>query len=537
MRVWLLTTGVGCALAFTACGDSGRGDSTDADAAAPAPDDAGVDPDARAATDGGGDAVAKDAGPGEPPTITLGAKDRFLLLGTIITPDVVIEGAVLIEQSIITCVDTASVCAGKPNAPGATIIDTKGIIAPGLVDTHNHILFDIFDNDDWVPAQKYQNHDQWPGEPRYQAMLDVKQCLANDSQGKPAWCAQTAYGTAAGNLRCEMDKWGELKGIVSGTTSIVGLPGTSAPCFGSLARSIDVSQNGLTTDKVQTSATFPPSNPDGVCTNFTSGATDAFIVHAGEGVDQKSRDEFAKLGTVTTSANCLYAKQTSVTHGVAFGPNEWQVMAAAGMRLTWSPHSNVSLYGATANVPQAIAAGVEIALAPDWSMGGSQNMLEELRFARDWDKAQWGSSLTSKELIRMSTVTPAKLLGVSALVGSLATGMLADLAVFAGDRKAPYDAIIGARPTDVRLVMVSGSPLYGDAALIGAGPSTPGCEPLTLCNASKFVCVAQPNATAKLDQTLTSIKSALETGLKDSDAQTLADGFNFAPLSPLYNCK
>ncbi len=543
MRLWLFTSGVACTLAFAACGNEGGGTSTaaDGDAAAPTPDEGGVitiDGGNTMADAAGGDGGGtKDGGTGDPPTITVGAKDRFLLLGTILTPDVVLEGAVLIEQNMITCVDTLSVCSGKPNAPGATVIDTKGIIAPGLIDTHNHILFDMFDDDDWMPAQKYQNHDQWPSEPKYQAMLDVKQCLVNDSQGKPTWCAQTTYGTAAGSLRCEVDKWGELKGVVSGTTSIVGLPGTSAPCFGSLARSIDVSQNGLSMDKVQTSATFPPSNPDGVCANFASGATDAFIVHAGEGVDQKSLDEFTKLGTMSTTANCLYASQTSVTHGVAFGPNEWQIMATAGMRLTWSPHSNVSLYGATANVPQAIAAGVEIALAPDWSMGGSQNMLEELRFARDWDKAHWGSSLSSKDLIHMATVTPAKLLGVSTLVGKLAPGMLADLAVFAGDRKAPYDAIINAKPTDVRLVMVSGSPLYGDAALIAAGPSAPGCETLALCGSSKFVCVAQTSATAKLDQTLVAIKSALETALADADAQTPGDGYNFAPLAPLYNCK
>jgi cytosine/adenosine deaminase-related metal-dependent hydrolase len=525
------------ALTFAACGDASHAGA----------DDAGTEQ-----TDGGADASSGDTGvpatgdgapPGDAsdggalPTITLGAKDRFLLLGTVVTPEVVLEGAVLVEQGKITCVDTAGVCAGMPNAPGATIIDTAGIIAPGLIDTHNHILFDVFDDADWMPAQKYQDHDQWTTEPRYQAMLDVKQCLSDDSQGKPTWCAQTKYGTAAGSLRCEMDKWGELKGLVSGTTSIVGLPGTSAACFGSLARSVDVAQNGLGQDKVQTSATFPPANPDGTCANFASGTTDAFLVHVGEGTDAKALAELTKLGTVTTTQSCLYAKQTTVTHGVAFGPAEFQLMANAGMRLTWSPHSNVSLYDATANIPAALAAGVEVALAPDWSMGGSQNMLEELRFAHDWDKGHFGGMLTTKDLLRMSTVTPAKVLGLSTFVGSLAPGMLADIAVFAGDRHAPYDAIVNARPTEVRLVMVGGVPLYGDAALVAAGPAAPGCEVIDLCKASKFVCVATTTTTSKLDQTLANIKTALETALADADAQTPADGFTFAPLAPLYNCK
>ena len=177
--------------------------------------------------------------PATTPGITVGAADRILLRGTVVTPDVQLDGAVLVEGTLITCVDTAAVCSAAAGAAGATIIDTAGIIAPGLVDTHNHILFDIFDDDDWLPAEIYQDHNQWPNEPKYKAMLDVKQCLVNDSQGKPAWCAQTPYGSAAGSLRCEADKYGELKGLIAGTTSIVGLPGTSAACFArSRARSM-----------------------------------------------------------------------------------------------------------------------------------------------------------------------------------------------------------------------------------------------------------------------------------------------------------
>ena len=203
---------------------------------------------------------------------------------------------------------------------GATVIDTHGVIAPGIIDTHNHILFDIFDDDDWTPSKLYTNHDDWTSEARYAAMLDVKQCLVNDSQGKPTWCANTPYGTAAGSLRCEFDKFGELKGLIAGTTSIVGLPGTSSACFGSLARSIDVAQNGLGIDAIQTSAIFPPSktSADGVCANFASGTTKAYLIHCGEGTDAKALAEFATLARVTTTPGCLLAPQTTITHGTAF---------------------------------------------------------------------------------------------------------------------------------------------------------------------------------------------------------------------------
>src|SRR5262245_25031302 len=113
--------------------------------------------------------------------VVVGAPDRILLSGTILTPDQVVEGQVLVEGATITCVASGTQCAQEPGAGGATRIDTHGIIAPGMIDTHNHILFDIFDEDDWKPAMVYTNHNDWTAEPRYAAMLDVKQCLVNDS--------------------------------------------------------------------------------------------------------------------------------------------------------------------------------------------------------------------------------------------------------------------------------------------------------------------------------------------------------------------
>ena len=477
----------------------------------------------------------EDAGVRETAT-TIASRDVVLLVGTVLTPEGPIDGEVLVEGPRITCVAKGQGCRGRDVVGRASVIDTGGVIAPGLIDTHNHILFDVFDNDDWLPEKAYQNHDQWTLEPRYGAMLDVKQCLANDSQGKPAWCAQTPYGTREGSLRCEMDKWGELKGLIAGTTSIVGLPGTSAACFGSLARSADVAQNGLDEDRVQTSATFPPSNATGVCQNFQNQTSEAFLVHCGEGLDQKSKNEFATLGASSTPANCLYAAQTTITHGTAFTATEFQTMAQAGMKLTWSPASNIALYGDTTNIPLARESGVLVALGPDWSMGGSQNLLDELRFARDWDAAKWGGKLTSRELVTMATENGAKVLAVEDNLGAIKEGLLADLVVFAGGAKDPYDAVVTATPKQVRLVMVGGVALYGDQEFKAIGPEKPGCEDLDICGKSKFLCVATTATTDKLGQTFAEIKDALENAMVAADGATPNDGWSFAPLAPLVKC-
>ncbi|MDB4943702.1 MAG: hypothetical protein JWP97_3236 [Labilithrix sp.] len=512
----------------------------------PPPASDGGETDAGAPEAAVGDAAETDAGPdvdasdgglpgGEPATVTPGAADRILLNGTVVTGAASFAGQVLVEGTLITCVAPGLGCQGQVGATGATIIDTHGVIAPGLIDTHNHILFDIFDDQDWLPSQTYTNHNAWTAEPRYQAMLDVKQCLEDASQGKPTWCPSTYDGP--GSLKCEMDKWGELKGLVAGTTSIVGLAGTTSACFGSVARSIDAVQSGLGQDKVQTSALFPPSKSaaDGVCANYTSGKTDAYLIHVGEGTDEAARAEFARLGTASTSAGCLYAGQTTITHGTAFGSAEFTQMAAAGMRLTWSPASNVALYGTTTDIPAALDAGVGIALAPDWSMGGSQNLLDELRFADAWDDAHFGNRLGARELVAMTTTSAAAALGLTGRIGSLVVGGLADLMVVTAASADPYASIVAARPKDVRLTIVGGRVLFGDKALEPAAPTAPGCESITLCGTAKFLCVAEDSAASKLNQTHAMIKAALEAALTDVDAVT-PDGYDFAPLAPLVKC-
>lgn len=522
-----LSFAAGFVLVACSDGPAGAPDGGDNDAG---PGDSGADVPGPDAGDDSGSYSPND------PTMTAGAPDRFLLLGKIVTPDTEIDGQVLVEAGLITCVDAGTVCSTQAGAMGATIIVTNGVIAPGLIDTHNHILFDMFDDDDWLPTKVYQNHNQWTAEPKYAAMVDVKQCLANDS-AKPAWCAMTSYGNTLGSLRCEIDKFGELKGLIAGTTSIVGLPGTSASCFSSLARSIDVAQNGFGIDKIQTSALFPPSNPDGVCANYASMKTDAFLVHTGEGVDATARNEFASLGTMTATQGCLYAPQTAITHGTAFGATEFQAMAAKGMKLTWSPASNNALYQQTTDVPAALAAGVKVSLAPDWSMGGSQNLLDELRFANAWDDQHWSNKLSPKDLVVMTTKNPAEQLALSSKIGEVKVGLVADLFVVSGDASKPYDAILGATPKTVAMVMVGGQILYGDVSIKAAGPATPGCETLDICTKQKFLCVATTDATNKLNQTYAEIKAALEKGLADSDTATANDGFDFAPLAPLVRCK
>ncbi len=463
-----------------------------------------------------------------------------LLEGTVIGESGAFEGQVLVlADGTIGCVDQGDTCAREPGAAGAARVVTNGVIAPGLIDVHNHILFDVFDGSDWTPTTLFQNHDSWTTDPRYIEVLDAKQCLEDASQGKPTWCPAKYDGTA-NHLKCEMNKWGELKALIAGTTSVVGLPGSALPCYGTLTRSLDTPYNGLGQDKMQTSL-FPPSKTtaDGVCANFADGDTNAFVIHCGEGIDDKALKEWTTLGTVTTTPDCLKAPPTAITHGTAFTKAEFDLMKTAGMKLVWSPASNVGLYGQTTNIPAALDAGVVVALGPDWSLGGgSQNLLDELRFAKKWSDEKWGGRLTAKDIVTMATTNGAIATSLADKIGTLKKGLIADVMVVRGDRTKPYDAIIAATPKEVRLTMVGGKVLYGDAAARVLGAFGPACEDFDACGSAKFVCVAEPgSAVTKATQTLAQIKAALDTGMADVDAAKPASMAPVSPLAPLVACK
>lgn len=470
--------------------------------------------------------------------VSLGDPDKLLLRGTIVTPGIAFAGEVLVVGDLITCVDLD--CSGAPDAALASIVETHGIVMPGMIDTHNHILFGIFDETDWSPMQVYQNHNQWTNEARYGAVVDTKQYL-NGEAGSPI------------NVNCELDKYGELKALVAGTTSVLGAANpANKTCYRTLARTIDQSANGLCggyppgtcPDQIQVSTLFPPSGADAICANLNDGSTDAFFVHTGEGTNAAALNEFTQLFTTSTTDGCLFHTGTTIVHGTALGATEFDSMAANGMGLVWSPASNVFLYGGgtdftkTTNIPLALSEGITVALAPDWSMGGSQNLLDELRFADMVDDSQWSDILSPADLVGMVTANAAELLALQANLGELAVGKLADITVIGLEGATPYDAILAAKPEHVRMTIVGGIVLYGDDQLEPLAPQNPGCEALDICGTDKFVCVATTGGTTTnlFGQTLAEITTNLGTELAAYDALDLSQ-WNFSPIVPLVKCQ
>ncbi len=406
-------------------------------------------------------------------TLCQAQQHPYALRGTLVMPDALIDdGIVYIRDGLI--VDSGTHITLPADVP---VINTHGIIAPGFIDLHNHLTWNLFPR--WKPAQEFGNRYDWQQKAVYQATVSAPhEALAKDG------------------LECEMSRYAAVKALTEGETSVVG--SLQQPCAEGLTRNLDHASTGPATSRVFYNV-FPLQMTEDQLTaarhELSGGEDAALLIHLAEGApnDASATREFAQL-----KGRGLLLPGVSLIHGVSLKPADFADMAQSHVGLIWSPRSNIELYGDTADVASAKAAGVTIALAPDWSITGSDGTLAELTYASLWNQTH-GHLFSDRDLVRMATVNAAQLSGNAAHLGSLEPGHIADLLVITPDPATPtHDAwwtLTHASPAQVALLTVAGQPLYGDAALLRE-PFVPKSETLEVCGTQKALVLTGPHAYA-----------------------------------------
>jgi hypothetical protein len=407
----------------------------------------------------------------------------WALRGTVVTPSGPLPGATVLIQgrSILAVGRDLQLPAGTHS------ITTGGIIYPGLIDLHNHVTWNALAR--WSAGAKSGARYDWQQLPEYRMALDVPhQKMVAEGHG------------------CAAERYAEVKAIVGGATSQAGLnladltgSGSKAippGCLGGLVRELGVSSRlyPAAAPEPLRYEVFPlgldPANTQSIIDGLRSGAVHASLFHLAEGAadNASARREFGML-----KARGLLVPGVSIIHGVALSPANFADMAKAGVGLVWSPRSNFELYGSTADVAAAKAAGVEMAIAPDWSPTGSDGMLQELKYAAVWNATQSPPPFTDRELFEMATANAAQLAGIATETGSIAPGRRADLLILNAPATAdPYAALVHASVADVAMVMVDGLPLYGDTALMQQMRGSQPAAKLDVCGSSKQLALSSP---------------------------------------------
>lgn len=442
-------------------------------------------------------------------------QQRMLVSGWVITPNGVLpHGWLELENGKIIRIYTE-----KPTLPAlknVPVLATDDLIFPGFIDLHNHPMFNVFPR--WTPPVKYPNRYAWRDSDIYKKLIEQPAAKLFDK----------------GENFCDIDEYVEIKALIGGTTSIIGIaaarpatatqPAQSTPhCVEGLVRNLDSYTGFYGTDtdheRIVNSIGILPRDMNAnrtaeIARGIHDGSIDLLAIHIAEGLptDPESQSELDAL-----DAHHLLNSHTILIHSIGLSPSQLARVHAAKAAIVWSPRSNFELYGTTANVDAAFRNGVSIALAPDWSPTGSDNMLDEVKYASYVSHTKLDGLFSNRALEEMASSIPARIARIDDKVGTLAPGMYADFFLLKGDHANPYAALANASVTDMEMVFVNGVPLYGTPATMQQlGVKT---EALNVCGAKRAL-----NSAALPAGSFTAISQRLSAKMK-------AAGTELAPLA------
>ena len=374
---------------------------------------------------------------------------RYGLRGRVVTMDasrtLLSDGIVWVADGSISDVTAAG---DRPPAhAGSPVIPTAGTIYPGLIELHNHLAYDALP---LFPIPRlYTKREEWQGTVGYRRYVSG-----------PAGVIASVPELIRATIR-----YVECKSLIAGTTTSQGLTLRSEPIkhlYQGIVRNAELPDApGLIPARPKI-GDVTPGDRDAFRTSLTGQG--ARILHLAEGLPTSAaRQHFLDLRA--PDGTWAIAPEFVGIHATGLTGDDLAVVAQHGGSIVWSPFSNLILYGATTDIASAVRLGIKVALGSDWSPTASKNLLNELKVAQIYARDRQ-IGLTGQQLVEMVTVSPAQILGWHGLLGSIEPAKLADLTVVAGRTGDPYEHLIDATESDVRLVVIGGIARYGTPALL-----------------------------------------------------------------------
>ena len=163
---------------------------------------------------------------------------------------------------------------------------------------------------------------------------------------------------------------------------------------------------------------------------------------------------------------------TVAVHAVWLTPQEQELLAHRGVKVSHCPESNLKLAAGVAPIPELLARGVTVGLGTDGAASNNNlDLFGEMSLAARLHKVwhQDPTLLNAAQAVALATREGAKVLGLEDRIGTLAPGKEADLIVVELNQPHltplydPYSHLVyAAGAADVRHVMVAGRWLLQD---------------------------------------------------------------------------
>jgi cytosine/adenosine deaminase-related metal-dependent hydrolase/ubiquinone/menaquinone biosynthesis C-methylase UbiE len=295
----------------------------------------------------------------------------------------------------------------------ATIDLSDYLVLPGLVNAHDHLEFGLFPNLGHGP---YANAEQWADDIHRvdSEVIERHRAVPKDVR---LW-------------------WGAIRNLLCGVTTVCHhnplVPSLLAPEFPVRVVSRFCWAHSLALD------------PDLARHFYSTWPARPFILHAAEGIDDRSANEVLALDRM----NALDSR-TVLVHGLALTPDGVSLVNQRGAAVVLCPSSNHFLFNSVPS-PEVVGALHHKVLGSDSSLTAIGDLLDEIRFARS------SLGLASDDLYEMVTSRVARILCLDDGEGHITPGGSADLIAVRDCKSSPAETLAGMRFDDVELVIVGG---------------------------------------------------------------------------------
>ncbi|MBN2435221.1 MAG: amidohydrolase family protein [Spirochaetes bacterium] len=305
-----------------------------------------------------------------------------------------------------------------------------GIISPGLINSHDHLMGSYYPK---VGNGPYENWLPWDNDLKSAPVYEERQQIANR----------------------DLYLIGSYRNLLSGVTSVQ----DHIPHFVQEPY-LDILPIKLISDFAiaHSIASFALNWGGDIQEEYAYAAANSlpFITHIAEGFDDETRSDLQTL-----KSKKGFGPNSVLVHGIAFSEQDISEIASVGASVVWCADSNMFMFNKTANVREMLAAGVNVCIGTDSPMSGGLNILHEMRYCKKVYNELYQEELPCRQIVKMVTENPGKAFFLDS--GRIEKGMLADITVFRNQGGDPYESIVNASLADVRLVVIEGMPVYGDA--------------------------------------------------------------------------
>jgi len=297
-----------------------------------------------------------------------------------------------------------------------SIIFDNAIAFPGLINSHDHLDFNLFPR---LGNQVYKSYMEWGTDIHRQNKDIINSILRIPKE-----------------LRIE---WGVYKNLLNGVTTVVQHGerfNIEKPVINIFQDCYSLHSVGLEKHwELRLNRPFVKNQP--------------FVIHIGEGTDVAAFKEINKLIKWN-----LFKRNLIAIHGVAMNPEQAKSFKA----LVWCPDSNFFLLGTTANIRE-LKKSTKIIFGTDSTVSADWNIWEQIRLARKT------GLLTDQELFDSLTCLPASVWGFDDR-GILSGGKIADIVVAKmKGKKDSMDSFFKLNPEDILLVVRKGKIILFDEML------------------------------------------------------------------------